>query len=235
MDDTCVFYQIKFISAMKTQNFPIPLKSFNLLPLDVLFNNSHLDLNLFAYHQHVLKSYDDVFNKFRLLIKLFVDYRLDIQPLTPTTIIFEDFKKRYSSFKIMDFSSNQYMKQMIETSESDLLEHLLGIGMNDLKNSIPNIINWSDANIGKNSSGYCSVRNAYQHPNLYESTKKNLEKLFDVPFIFNPDGSINRTSEKNQKNLEISIKPILEEIRIFFKKKYFMNTSLPFDELVLFN
>lgn len=234
MDEQGVFFQIRFTNATKPQNFPISMSAFRSLPIDVTFNSSHLDLNLFAFLKHSLTSYDAIYDKFRLLIKLFVDYRLNIVKFEPKNMNFLDLQKRNGSRKIMDFSSNKYMKTSIDSAQLELLEHLDSIALDDLKNAIPNIINWSDANIGKNLSGYCAVRNAYQHPNLYEDTKNKLAELFVLHSEFNQDGSINRYSSNNQKNLEESVKPILEEIQIFFKQKYFKNESLPFDKIIIF-
>lgn len=228
------FFNIKFRSATSSSNFPISLRSFTALSLDVSFNTSNLDLNLSAYMRNLTTPPPHLYDKFRLVIKLFIDYRLNIEKLKPVTITFEQLQEKFGSRKIMDFSSNKYMRSTIDSSQLDLLEHLDNLALGDLKNSIPNLINWSDAHIGKNSSGYCAVRNAYQHPDLYKITKDQLAKLFDLPSEFNTDGSINRSSGNNKINLEASIIPILKEIQTFFNKKYFENTPLPFDEIVLF-
>lgn len=227
------FFQIKLASAMLVQNFPIDINALESLPISATFSSGHLDLNLFAVFSPGSKFNDVLYNKFRLLIKLFVDYRLDIHKLVSMTTMHDlQYRTLVDNKKIMDFSTNNYMRKPMDSPQLELLEHLESIAHNDLKNAIPNIINWSDANIGKNSSGYCAVRNAYHHPNLYEDTKKKLSNLFNLPSEFNQDGSINRYSSNNQKNLELSIEPILQEIRDFFLKKYFKNEIFTFSDLV---
>lgn len=225
---------IRFRPTVKHRNFPLSLNAFKMIPLTIISASNYIEIGMLAYFKGSEVPPLYMYDKFRLLIKLFIDYRLHIEKFTSMVTSVQALEKEFGSYNIMNFVSNEYMRDPIEPSQNDLLEHLDNLSTGDLKNAIPNLINWSDSNIGKNKSGFCFLRNAYQHPDLYESTKLQLTKLFDLPSVFNPDGSIDRTADNNHKNLELSINPLLKEIRTFFHKKYFNDTLIPFDEFVDF-
>lgn len=229
------FYQMRFITGTSSQNFPISINIFNEFPVNTMFNSSHLDIQLVAYGGLNNPNNDRLItlfhNKFRLLIKLFMDYRLNIEKLKPNIINYDDLRTKLPNVKIINFDDSKYMNSAIDSAQNELLEHLDELGQNRLKTAIPNMINWMDANIGKNSSGFCDLRNAYLHPDLWEKSKEELQKRFST-MVFNPDGSIARDSEENIRILETVIDPILKEIKNAFIKKYLFSEELPYKKLM---
>ena len=117
------------------------------------------------------------------------------------------------------------MNSPLDSIQKELLEHLDDLAMNRLKTAIPNLVNWMDAYVGKNTSDYCVLRNAYLHPDLNDDTKKLLNEKFGSRVIFNPNGSIDR--DANTSLLQDSITPILAEVKNTFQKLYFNSESLP--------
>lgn len=224
-------YQIRFTHATPVQNFSISMESFDEFPVSTMFNSSHLDINLFAFtsneHARDTDFLSNYHNKFRLIVKLFIDYRLNLESFKPNGVQNIDLSERYPKISIINFDDSNYMNSNLDSTQKDLLEHLDDLAQGRLKTAIPNIVNWMDAYVGKNSSGFCVLRNAYQHPDLWEDTKKELEKKFNGKAVFNSNGSIDRDAEENLEILKSCIVPILTEIKNAFRGKYFDSEKLP--------
>lgn len=224
------FYQIRFTHGTPAQNFRISLKSFDDFPIYTMFNSSHLDIHLFAFtsneHGNAPNFLSSYHSKFRLFVKLFLDYRLNLEDFSVTAVDKKDIPERYPNVPIINFDDSKYMNSDLEPPQKDLLEYLDELAQGRLKTAIPNIVNWMDAYVGKNSSGFCALRNAYLHPNLWKETKKVLEEKFDG-IVFNSNGSIDRDAKENLKILESCIVPVLSEIKTAFYDKYFSSEELP--------
>lgn len=231
----CV-YQIGFTHGTLSSNFPISLTSFEDFPIYSMFNSSNVTIELFAFtsntHATDTNFVSLLHNKFRLFVKLFIDYRLNLEPFKPNTMDKNDISKNLPNIPIINFDSSKYMNSAIDSPQKDLLEYLDELAQGRLKTSIPNIVNWMDANVGKNSSGFCVLRNAYLHPDLRNVTKIELTKKFNDTVIFNPNGSIDRDAPENLKILESCIDPILLEIKSAFQKTYFSSEKLPHQTLL---
>lgn len=196
--------------------------------------SGHLNIKLLAFtnfenlNNEQVKLFND---KLRLLVKLFIDYRLDLGGLKPNNIRSNELRKNLPNLKIINCDGSKYMKINLDSAQRELLEHLDELAQNRLKSAIPNIINWMDANIGKNSSGFCDVRNAYLHPDLFKTAKEKLQERFPT-MDFNPNGSITRDSQENTSMLEKMVDTILTEIKSAFTKKYLSSEEIPYKILI---
>lgn len=220
-------YQIKFTHATSYQNFPIPMKAFEDFPISTTFNSNHLDLDIFAFTLDTHAKDDSVsmfHDKFRLIVKLFIDYRLDLDEFNLNSVNPDSESQLFPHSPVINFDNSEYMNSPLDSIQKELLEHLDDLARDRLKTAIPNLVNWMDAYVGKNTSGYCVLRNAYLHPDLNEDTKKLLNEKFGDRVVFNPNGSIDR--DANIALLQDSITSILIEVKNAFQKLYFDSESL---------
>jgi len=229
-----IYFELRFTSAAQSDNFPISLNAFTGFPINTVFNSGHLDIHLIAFtdtNNNDVARIADLYDKFRLLVKLFIDYRLDIEKLEPNMIDSNQLREKLPDSKIINFDGSKYMGSSTDSSQRELLEHIEDLAHDRLKTAIPNLVTWMDANIGKNSSGFCDLRNAYMHPDLREQSKKALRSRFPA-MDFNPNGSIARDSKENIRILKSAICPILNEIKKAFVEKYLSSEELPYKILV---
>lgn len=134
---------------------------------------------------------------------------------------------------VFDISSLNFFHNSSDQCCNYLIEALDTIKQKNFLDGVPKLVMWLDKYVKKDSSGFCTLRDSCIHPDLYESSRKELEKKYPNELEFEDDNSLMRNSGKNINFLTSTVPKILKEISPHFQNIYFENGLLPKFGLIL--